>query len=202
MALRGHLEKRWAGRGPAMILNDRAAFHFVKAARSGRPVIHWRRELLRAAVHELAHIVSRPLLPGELDDNLPRAEEKIKCLRACCSLTTPPAIETPCPWENHSADFIRIAQHAGHRMQSAVGFFLPREWVNTRDYGLDSGEWKYQTALGNEPERLAVVPLSEIVHIPPPVQFIELWRSDCRAWFQSLHSPTAEQSAALVRGLK
>jgi hypothetical protein len=44
--------------------------------------------------------------------------------------------------------------------------------------------------------------LTEIVGVPCPEPFAELWRSDLRKWFLSLDPPTEPQAAAVIAGLK
>jgi hypothetical protein len=49
---------------------------------------------------------------------------------------------------------------------------------------------------------LGHIPLAEISGIRPPEAFIELWKSDVRAWFLSIANPTDADIAMLKIGMK
>ncbi len=202
VALRDTIGDRWEGHGPAILINDRAAWRYVKqSGRMGRAFFHWRFEIVATLIHELAHIALRPNLPTELDNDPDRAVRMTQVLRSVVAEPDTPAISKPCPWAGHDGQFVRVAQHIGHRLRAALDFWQSTDCLHLDAYGL-SAEWRYQSALGNEPERLAGVPLTELATIAPPEKFIDLWRSDVRAWWLALQSPSDLQSVAMMQGLE
>lgn len=77
------------------------------------------------------------------------------------------------PWELHEADWIRAALHPARRAgvpEFLIGFAGPR-------YGLSGGE-EYIKALGDEPQRLAGLPVAEILKTPAPAAFDDLFAAD------------------------
>ncbi|NLF07809.1 MAG: hypothetical protein GX594_07485 [Pirellulaceae bacterium] len=199
LTLRECLADRWTGRGAAMLLNDRAIWRCVRG-RCGRRWNLLRNELAAACVHELSHVVSRPVIQSETETNPIEARPTSEYLRQFCA-TPITEREARVRWAGHDAGFIRTAEHVGCRMQRQLDFRLQPPYINTEDYGLSSA-WQYHAALADEPSRLADLPLTELSVIAPPAAFVELWRSDVRKWFTSISDPTTPQTAAMLCGMK
>jgi hypothetical protein len=115
--------------------------------------------------------------------------------------TEVPAAEIPVPWHNHDAQCLRANLHIAERFRAECSDLEFTGWLHPEVYGL-SRESRYSIALGEEPERLIGVPLSELSAIPPPQKFVDVWRDDVRHWFRALADPSDEQSGATLCGLK
>lgn len=204
LVLRDTIGATWQGRGAVIVLDENQAQCYVRECQPFAPeAITARRELWKAAAHEVGHVAGRLVLPSEIEDDDPGFRDVVGgALFDFCANPPPIAVACLIPWEGHDGRFIRLLFHAAHRVRLAASEWIPYcGWFDPRQYGLTSREDQYQTALGDEPERLADVPLTEIASIPPPPTFVETWRSDVRAWFLALPTPSDSQSAALVAGL-
>jgi len=204
LIFRQEIGERWVGRGAVILLNPSEAVSYAKLL-IGNPAINARRILWRTAAHEASHIADRPILPSEeKDEDLqPKADDISSALLAeFCAVESPLAVLEPVAWHDHDARFFRLLFHVAHRIMPFVDVHLCRyDWADTLQYALPSSDYKYRAALGDEPERLADVPLTEISSIPPPTAFTNVWANDLRYWFGSIENPTDYQTAALVRGL-
>ena len=195
-------QNRWVGRGAALVVGDRTLWKHAKYATSYNVAAHWRRLLFHMAAHELSHIVLRPITENEKSTS--GGFESLAAFvstKTWCAKDQAPAIADPVPWLGHDGPFLRTVQHVGFRMQQHVDFWLPLQWVDSTIYALSS-ETAYQRALGDEPQRLAGLPLSAVAEIQPPEAFVDLWRADLRKWFLDCKSPTEGQGNALFAGLK
>ena len=205
LVLRASIGGRWRCRGAVILLNDIEIRGYSREIHRAGPMrIHARRETWKVVAHEIAHLALREILPSELDEN-PNpilTSAFADNLTEFCT-TTPLAVEQPVPWIGHDGVFIRTLFHVAHRVRELAGEWLPcNTWFSPFRYGLYGAEYKYASALGDEPERLVDVPLTEIANIPPPKKFTELWRGDVRTWFASIENPTDSQTAALICGLR
>jgi hypothetical protein len=205
LVLRDAIGRKWKGRGAVMVLDEDQARWF---AREFHPflleAIAAPRELWKAAAHELAHIAGRTILPSEETAEDPGFCEVVdRTLSEFCANSPPVALVCPVPWEGHDGQFIRLLFHTAHRVRLAAGDWIGfADWFDSQQYGLPSREDQYRAALGDEPERLADVPLSKLPAVPPPTAFAELWAYDVREWWSAIKNPTNQQTAALVRGLE
>jgi hypothetical protein len=143
LILREQIGRRWCGRGSVIVLSEHAAAAEVRWSRGNSPQKIWtRRELWKAAAHELAHVAGRQILPGEISDDAPDFVEVVRGgLASFCA--DPPAFprELEIPWADHDAAFFRLALHAAHRIRAVAGEWLPGcDWFNPRQYGLCSRE--------------------------------------------------------------
>ncbi|MGE3780519.1 MAG: hypothetical protein AB7F89_25240, partial [Pirellulaceae bacterium] len=53
--------------------------------------------------------------------------------------------------------------------------------IDLGEYGLSS-TFRYATALGDEPERMAGCDFETIRHTTPPAEFTDLWWADVERW--------------------
>lgn len=81
------------------------------------------------------------------------------------------------PWTHHGPDFARLAMHATHRLNAAGGAVDPA-WVFTGRWYLLSAADQYLAALGDEPERLASLPLAEVAKVEAPASFRDFAAAD------------------------
>jgi len=207
LVLRNAIGRRWSGRGAAFVLcPSEAAIHARLSHRLGSEAIRARREAWKSAAHEVAHIVGRPLLPSDEVEGEEVVEFQTVVSDALASFCTNPpgsSVDQAVPWLGHDGRFIRALFHVAHRVRRAAGEWLPHGgWFSPRLYGVKSRDAEYEAALGDEPERLAAVPLTELSTIPAPEQFVRLWRADLQAWFCSLPTPSAEQTSVFVDAMR
>jgi len=203
MTLRDYI-KPWRGRRSLVLINDLVIGDYIKAAyRAGPKRIYKRRETMMVLVHEIVHVAARPVLTSEKDEKLNPVFEKAvtESLTEFCA-DAQPAASAPCSWAGHGGDFIRTLFHAAYRVRQVADEWLPRTgWFDPKQYSLPSREDEYRAALGDEPERLADVPLTELSSIEPPASFAKLWRDDVQAWFNAIKNPSDLQASAWARGL-
>jgi hypothetical protein len=205
LAFRNHLKDtgRWRGRGAAFFVNDRMLWRYVYPM-VGRRFVHWRREVACTAAHEMVHIVERSFLPSDLDETA-MSEQPSSILRSWCATqnTLPLPEYAPISWNDHGGVFLRLMLHTARRLQKQLDFYIPECGVlDTDQYGIGSSSFRYRQALGDELDRLADVPLTELAKITPPTAFADLWQDDVRRWFSAIENPTDAQTNALIRGLQ
>lgn len=190
-------QRRWRGRGPAILLNPAA----IAADAAARPRPSRRRVFPAVAMgvvlHELAHIVvAGPRDQAEPDPDLIQFGR----LSLAADLTgNEPPTNGPgatVPWRGHEWPFIRIAIHLAHRA-AMLGVDVPATDVfDARDYEL-SPTFRYVAALGDEPARLAETLITTINNMPPPAALVALWQAEVSAW-ESRHEITDESSMTLA----
>jgi hypothetical protein len=157
-----------------------------------------RGEFLGTACHEFGHVVSEnwipsPSDPGEMSTGVTARVEKF----ASVGLGSDNEARREA-WFQHDAPWVRSYLHLCQRLGRALG--LPCIPSFSPCYGLSSA-WKYQSALGDEPQRMGHIPLTELHATPPPEAFITLWKSDVRAWFDTVSSPTDAHFTMLKIGM-
>ena len=195
---------KWRGRRNLILLNDLEIGDYTHAMyHAGPRRIYKRRETLMVLAHELSHVAARPILESEKDDNLdPAFSKAVTASLVDFCKDTPSAAAAPCSWAGHGGDFIRTLFHTAHRVRQVADEWLPRTgWFDPKQYSLPSREDEYRAALGDEPERLADVPLTELSSIEPPASFAKLWRDGVQAWFNAIPNPSDSQASVWARGL-
>ena len=200
VALRPHLPGR-RGRGVAVVVDDLELADYVSEICRARPAAP-RKTLLRAefatlVCHELAHVIGESWIPSPGEpppaETIRRAE-----ILAWCLLGAPP--RDPVPWAEHSASFFRLLLHVAYRLRTVLRWsFVPQ--ADHELYGL-SPLWRYEGALGDEPDRLGHLPLTAISDNPPPAAFARSWAADLKRWFAAIDSATDFQVTALLCGLR
>lgn len=133
-------------------------------------------------VHELAHIVC-------VDDLYGRRHERSDLFAEVLSATFAASVADPAAFDptpksqrpDHGTDWLRACCHITHRMQKrGWPVFLPMV-INADFYGISSTA-SYSRALGDEPERLFEMPITEINNIDAPTAFLDLWNCDLAEW--------------------
>jgi hypothetical protein len=158
-----------------------------------------RGEFLGTVAHEVGHIVREAWIPSPSDPEDIPARVTARVERFASVGLAPDNEARREAWFHHDAPWIRSYLHVSHRLERALR--LPCIPSFHPCYGLSSAR-KYESALGDEPRRLGHIPLAEISGIRPPEAFIELWKSDVRAWFLSIANPTDADIAMLKIGMK
>ena len=85
--------------------------------------------------------------------------------------------DLPRPWLDHGTPFIRLSIHAGFRARAA-GIPVEDYRIFNSLYYLLADVQYYRTALSDEPERFAGLPLAEVLAITPPESFIKYAAED------------------------
>jgi hypothetical protein len=170
---------RWAGGSAIFCVNDiglRQQFRL-------ETVEDFDREFRIVALHETGHVLAAG---GESDELCDEARGlAASMLRSWVARPDERSPQTP-PFEGHDQRFIRACCHLAHRCQP-LGRDVPlARLVPPGLYGLSHPDFWYRPALGDECSRLAGLPISEILKLPPPPEFTELFARDCESWFESL----------------
>jgi len=174
--LRDHIPG-YRGRGACMVIND----DLIRATRAREDFDYY---FCAALLHELTHVLMRPWMYRELATAPPDAIRREAREVARMVATETPEDGHP-PFHGHGAQFIRIALHLRHRAATWGAWFAPNDLCAGRPYGLSHAR-HYQVALGDEPARMARMPIAEIVATEAPSEFAELWANDVHAHFRSL----------------
>lgn len=198
--VRPYLGCRDHGPGPAVVIDERFLTQFARSwarGRFARPRVLAAQLFLGVVVHEFGHVFQIGWV-HELEPDLSISIVELAELSTEIQLAQPPALPTerPDPFVNHDAKFVRVMLHLHHRLRTALGIrFEPFFEADT--YGM-APLYRYRSAIGDEPEALADVPLQAIADIPPPEPFIEQWQSDVQKWWLALPHPTEASTAMLL----
>jgi hypothetical protein len=95
------------------------------------------------------------------------------------------------PWSGHGILFIRAAAHISHRL-AAAGHWTAPHWTIPPVYSLSPASWYFSTLEG-EPERLADLPITEILGRPVPVGMVALFQADVERWARSQERQQQQQ---------
>ncbi len=132
-------------------------------------------------IHELSHVLDSPaavkLTPNEL-------REARRRFRLAVARRTPVS-GAPVPWLWHETAFLRGCLHLVYRARAAGFDVFPEDVFDSEYYGL-SNTYRYSRALGDEPERLAGLPIREALAMPMPRHFTALFERDNAAYFERL----------------
>lgn len=150
---------------------------------------------LEAVCHELAHVVVNNWVPRPDDPEPPAPVVTARVEKLCVG---GPDLrserEQTVPWWNHHGRWVRTYLHVVHRLSQSMRIAIIPQ-LDT--FHAVSPASAYRAALGDEPNRLAVMPLPDIGDISPPPAFIELWQADVKRWWLGLSAPTETQTAML-----
>jgi hypothetical protein len=171
--LRDHIPN-FRGRGPCMVIND-VALREDYNDEDLDYVTH------ACVLHELAHILDRPLVYPE-PVNVDPQKLIFEALVVAKATGRPARVEVP-RYYGHEVSFIRIALHLVHRAQQLGVAISPAAVYASHRYGV-SHISEYLDALGNEPTNFADRTIRQIVAEDPPRAFAELWNSDLVAYQQ------------------
>lgn len=168
--IRDEIGPAWRGRGPCMVVNDE----------QGDPDC-LETDIFRIILHELAHIISRPVARcvATVADPM-RLKFEALCLGDAVSREPSPEIVTT-PFQGHGPRFIRAALHLRHRAELA-GVPVPLYgYCAGNRYGLSHPN-RYRESLNDEPDRLAGGSIREILDFPYTEAFWRLWTADVAHW--------------------
>jgi len=132
-------------------------------------------EVLATALHEAVHYAENP--PTNCTGN---SSDFDKLWHAAVTNNALKPLPTVRPWGQHGVSFIRGCVHITHRAAmlgeriAFVGIF------NNFKYGLPSSPAEYAHALGDEPERLADLPLIDVLKTEPPKALTDVFARDVR----------------------
>lgn len=179
MLLRPAMGNTWRGRGPAIVVNDRAL--------AGNFPEDFRLFFAQIAVHEMSHTAERSPIVGDNEPS-PIAQKFLELqlgekYRRPETRSSQNEIGHP-PFFHHDHAYIRIVLHAVHRVNQLNSGFQLRPWNVYRShcFGLSNLQ-VYAEALGDEPARLARVPLSFLADVfEPPRPFTDLYSADVDRW--------------------
>jgi hypothetical protein len=157
-----------------------------------------RATFLETVAHEVGHIVREAWIPSLSDPEDIPARVTARVERFASVGLAPDNKARREAWFHHDAPWIRSYLHVSHRLERALG--LPCVPSFSPCYGLSSA-WKYESAFGDEPQRLGHIPSPEIHATPPPEAFVQLWKADVRRWFFSIEQPTDADFAMLKIGM-
>lgn len=174
--MRDVIGDRWSGPGPAIVINDVAIDQIASAA--------WFPHKLPVgaalSAHEAAHrVVDRLFAPQHTGSTEASYFDQIQTLA-----TRPAGAVSRGEWLVHGPDFIRASIHLAYRLArlgwtiAAGNIFCPTQ------AGVQSRSDKYYDCLENECERLAGVPVREVLMVEPCGEFLLLWWQDSHAWRQ------------------
>jgi hypothetical protein len=179
--------ERWQGRGPAILLNDQSLWRLAcqRAEKCLTPAasarLFFAHQICPAvALHEFGHVCDDGFTRPEVMTPERYAAKLLPEFRSFLASAEVTPLERPDL--HHGATWIRCTLHLIHRAVlarpfSSLGLELHFVTLVTEGYRL-SPTWKYEAALGDEPERLAGLSFAEIVKMPPPEQFTALFSSD------------------------
>ena len=173
--LRSYISK-WNGPAPTMLIDDATITNDC----GGRWDLMAER-FTAIAVHELGHIVCTPRL-FDHDHESDKAMSDMVRQAFVESLEKKATFYSHAsPRIGHGPEWLRIVCHLVHRMQKRRWNIYPPQIVDTNYYGYSSTSL-YRNALGDEPSRLARLPMTAIAHLPPPQKFLDQWNADLAEW--------------------
>lgn len=168
--LRNDIGWAWRGRGACMVIND--------LRYADQPLDDVELDFFAIALHELAHILERPMLFQERADVEP-AKLLFESIVLAAYVQDSPVDGMPerTPLKDHDDRFIRAVLHLRHRADVLGVEVAPALVCPTRDLGLSHAN-AYRDALGDEPIQLFESSIRQILASPPPEEFSRLWADD------------------------
>jgi hypothetical protein len=197
------------GVGPTIVADLKAKYmgHFSAATEAGLDSDtadeHAKRSVSGLLLHETGHVIrdnefgQSPPIGGNAAASRAGFEQWVNGPPPADQSANP---ETQVAWAKHDAPFLRTICHLWARAKQHIPGLKPDDLIPSDLYGL-SQIHKYVDAL--RPELSATGAIEDVVfHSRPPREFVELWRSDVRAWLAGIPEPTAGQTQAALDGLK
>lgn len=177
LLLKEEIGEAWQGRGPCIVVND------------GLMLAEFGEESLAADIngivpHELAHVLSREQLVTPWANPQPQhlSEHRQHVAKQVATDKGPPRV----PWTGHELPFIRAFLHLAWRAEQIGQRILTAAFCAGPVCGLSSA-LTYQRSLGNEPARLADLPVRDILKEPLPREFLHLFINDLGRWDREQH---------------
>jgi hypothetical protein len=167
----GH--RKHAETGPGIVICD-----VTTAKDCARPATAVEK-MIGTAIHETVHAILSPVPFGRFDNGLSRREFKR------IAEHEPPAAhvldrrEPEFPIGGHDADFVRLAIHLAARMRARGWEVADDRLWHPSTCGLSYGR-AYRRALQTELESAAELPLTAILRLPPPAEFVDLFERNRR----------------------
>ena len=164
---------RWTGPAPAVLVDDGTIERDC-----GDSWHEMRDRFVAVATHEMAHVVDTPGLFARDDTNTDAPAEQMPPF-IVEALRNKEAFYSGhrSPRFGHGVGWLRACCHLVFRMQQrGWDVYLPSV-IDTDFYAISSTSL-YARALGDEPARLAHMPLTEVMASPPPRKFLRQWRRD------------------------
>lgn len=170
----------WRGRGPCVVVDDRAIVADVGAGPEDAEFVE---HAVRGVIlHELAHALEQGwpdrLRCGEQVDpvRVQGERKRLVAIAARPSSGRGNGIAAR-EWLAHRPDrFVRVLCHLRRRAELLLGIRLPEAWLSRRP-GVARLDW-YQAALGSEVERMIDATFAQILSEPLAPEFDMLWRQD------------------------
>ncbi len=185
------LERRGDYDGPGFVA-------ILDTARIGDWLV-WQGIVLHEYVHDVQfRDFQKRLLAGDCDPSVMADFKSAADLGKPCPVAT--AFDQELSY--HCGHFIRLAIHAAARAEQCG--WLGDTWyvINPEQYHL-SDVREYERALGDEPQRLADLPLSEVDKLPPPAAYQDFAAADVEnakrrytEWLAQSVSPQCEDEIA------
>ncbi|MEQ1826532.1 MAG: hypothetical protein ABL921_11330 [Pirellula sp.] len=165
--LRSYIDP-WLGFGPCAVINDLAL------AEDFDP-IDLEYATLAVILHELAHILDRPVLCDDRRD-APLEKIQFESLVLADSIQKAPRSELP-PYAGHGPSFMRLVIHLAHRANLVGVETCPAAVFAGHRYSLSPTAF-YQDALEDEPTQQINRRLRDLPSVAPPNRFLDVWDSD------------------------
>jgi hypothetical protein len=179
LVLKPMLERqgKWRGRGAGILISPRAIASLSKKRPRESRVRHLSLRILATALHELGHVLD-PYFLDSVDDVQQASTENVAAYRVALEQFTPAKLlDGGFGLQYHGWQFLRACLHLGHRARTVGAAIEDIDVFAIHSYRL-SPVYKYSTAIGDEPERLAESTFRQIWDTPPPKEFANLWRKD------------------------
>jgi len=178
LLLREGLGNRYRGRGLGIVLNT-AAFERERGDQDLQADF-----AAAVAVHEAGHALAEGWATADREETDATYQEHIHRVipQAAAKMATleeyVPAVAKK-ERLHHGPDWLRVVLHMRRRVLAVAGVYLfAMSIVGPRPM---TPPCFFEDALGDEPERLARLPLAEVLKLDPPAEFTRLWDADTRS---------------------
>jgi hypothetical protein len=173
----------WLGRGPCAVINDMAIVEDFDPQDQ---------EYITVCItlHELAHIVDRPVIYDRATDEACTERAIFDALVLADFSQRPQRADLPL-YFGHELSYIRAVLHLAHRA-TAAGYSVSSAGIfNGCKHGL-SPTSLYEEAIGDEPKQLADQTIRQILASPPPVNMADLWMADLERYSRRFTTQSME----------